>query len=87
MKQKKFPGSGHFRHFIHTAESDRYSQREVVGIIMFAAEGDNSPDAQQMASLVCKSLNTDVENWKTPKSWEGVFGERLRAGAEEGLFW
>ena len=54
---------------------------------MFAAEGDNSPDAQQMASLVCKSLNTDVENWKTPKSWEGVFGERLRAGAEEGLFW
>jgi hypothetical protein len=86
-KRTKFPGSGHFRQFIRMAEQDRYSQREVVGIIMYAAEGDNSHDAQQMASLVSTSLNISVEKWIAPKSWEGLFGENVRRGAEEGLFW
>jgi hypothetical protein len=69
------------------AEQDRYSKREVVGFVMFAAEGDNSMDAQQMAGLVCQSLNINVDNWTKPKSWEGLFGEKVRQGAEEGLFW
>jgi hypothetical protein len=85
--QKSFPGSGHFRQFISTAEGDRYSRREVVGIVMFAAEGDNSGDAQDLAGLVCKSLGIEVKEWKTPRSWEGLFGETVRRGAEEGLYW
>ena len=69
------------------AEQDRYSQREVVGIIMFAAEGDNSGDAKEMAGLVCRSLTVEIDKWVTPQSWEGVFGDDVRRGAEEGLFW
>ena len=69
------------------AEQDMYSQREAVGIVMFAAEGDNSADAKEMATLVSKTLRLDVKEWKTPKSWEGVFGDAVRSGAEDGLFW
>ena len=86
-KEKRFPGSGHFRPLIQMAEQDKYSQREVVGIVMFAAEGDNSGDAKELAGLVCESLNVSVTDWKSPKSWDGVFGEDLRRGAEDGLFW
>jgi len=54
---------------------------------MFAAEGDNSADAKEMASIISKSMNMEITEWKPPKSWEGVFGEALSSGAEEGLFW
>ena len=87
MKHKHFPASGHLRHFIRMAEEDKYSKREVVGLVMFAAEGDNSPDAKEMASMVAKAINIDVTQWIPPKSWEGVFGDAVRRGAEEGLFW
>jgi len=87
MKRKHFPASGHLRHFIRMAEDDKYSKREVVGLVMFAAEGDNSSDAKEMASMVAKAINVDVTQWIAPKSWEGVFGDALRRGAEEGLFW
>jgi hypothetical protein len=86
-KRRHFPGSGHLRHFIRMAEQDKYSKREVVGLVMFAAEGDNSGDAREMASVVSKSINVEVTEWKAPRSWEGVFGEAVRSGAEEGLFW
>lgn len=69
------------------AEQDMYSKREVVGIVMFAAEGDNSADAKEMASLISKSINLEITEWNPPKSWEGVFGEALPSGAEQGLFW
>jgi hypothetical protein len=69
------------------AEQDKYSKREVVALIMFAAEGDNSYDAREMASLVAKSIDVEVTEWKAPRSWEGVFGADVRTGAEEGLFW
>ena len=55
--------------------------------MMFAAEGDNSFDARQMAGLVAKSIGIEVAEWRAPRSWEGVFGEDVRTGAEEGLFW
>src|SRR5579859_563206 len=84
---KPFPGSGHLRHFLHMAEQDKYSKREVVALVMFAAEGDNSHDATEMAGLVAQSLKIEVQEWKKPRSWEGVFGEDVRTGAEEGLFW
>lgn len=87
VKRKHFPASGHLRHFIRMAEQDRYSKREVVGLVMFAAEGDNSGDAREMATVVSKSINVEVSEWKAPKSWEGVFGDAVRSGAEEGLFW
>ena len=87
MKSKHFPASGHLRHFIRMAEQDKYSKREVVGLVMFAAEGDNSSDAKEMVSMVAKAINVDVPRWVPPKSWEGVFGEAVRRGAEEGLFW
>ena len=87
IKRKHFPASGHLRHFIHMAEDDKYSKREVVGLVMFAAEGDNSSDAKEMASMVAKAINIDVTQWIPPKSWEGVFGDDVRRGAEEGLFW
>lgn len=71
------------------AEQDMYSKREVVALLMFASEGDNSSDAKEMASVIAKSMDLDIkdEEWRTPRSWEGVFGEGLRRGAEEGLFW
>jgi hypothetical protein len=69
------------------AEQDKYSKREVVALVMFAAEGDNSFDARQMAGLVAKSIGIEVAEWRAPRSWEGVFGEDVRTGAEEGLFW
>lgn len=69
------------------AEQDKYSKREVVALVMFAAEGDNSGDAKEMASLVSQSIGISVTEWIAPKSWEGVFGEAVRSGAEEGLFW
>jgi len=87
IKRKHFPASGHLRHFIRMAEDDKYSKREVVGLVMFAAEGDNSSDAKEMASMVAKAINVDVTQWIPPKSWEGVFGDAVRRGAEEGLFW
>ena len=87
IERKHFPASGHLRHFIRMAEDDKYSKREVVGLIMFAAEGDNSSDAKEMASMVAKAINVDVTQWIPPKSWEGVFGDAVRRGAEEGLFW
>jgi hypothetical protein len=87
MKKKHFPASGHLRHFIRMAEDDKYSKREVVGLVMFAAEGDNSSDAKEMASMVAKAINVEVTQWIPPKSWEGVFGDAVRRGAEEGLFW
>jgi len=87
-RAKHFPSSGHLRHFIRMAEQDVYSKREVVALVMFAAEGDNSHDAREMASVVAKSIGVDVvTEWIAPKSWEGVFGDRVRADAEEGLFW
>ena len=86
-KRKHFPESGHLRHFIRMAEQDKYSQREVVAVVMFAAEGDNSADAKEMASLISKSINLEITEWKPPKSWEGVFGNVLLSGAEQGLFW
>jgi hypothetical protein len=86
-KHKHFPSSGHLRQFIRTAEQDKYSKREVVALVMFAAEGDNSADAREMASMVSQSLNIQVNQWIAPKSWEGVFGDAVRSGAEDGLFW
>lgn len=86
-KGKHFPSSGHLRHFIRMAEQDKYSKREVVALVMFAAEGDNSADAKEMASIISKSINLDIKDWKAPKSWDGLFGDALRSGAEEGLFW
>ena len=44
-------------------------------------------DAMEMAGLVAESLKIEVQEWKKPRSWEGVFGEDVRTGAEEGLFW
>ena len=64
-----------------------YSKREVVALVMFAAEGDNSADAKEMASLISKVINLEITEWRPPKSWEGVFGDTLRSGAEQGLFW
>ena len=86
---KKYPSSGHLKKFIRMAEQDMYSKREVVALLMFASEGDNSSDAKEMASVIAKSMDLDIkdEEWRTPRSWEGVFGEGLRRGAEEGLFW
>jgi len=69
------------------AEDDKYSKREVTALVMFAAEGDNSEDAKEMAAIVAKSVDVEISEWKTPKSWEGLFGENVRKGAEEGLFW
>jgi hypothetical protein len=69
------------------AEDDKYSQREVVALVMFAAEGDNSDDAREMATLVAKSINVDISQWIAPHSLDGVFGDAIRSGAEEGLFW
>jgi hypothetical protein len=69
------------------AEQDRYSQREAVGIVMFAAEGDNSVDGENLAQLVCSSMGIEVDNWKRPRSWEGLFGQAVRRGAEDGLYW
>jgi hypothetical protein len=86
-KGKHFPASGHLRHFIRMAEQDMYSKREVVALVMFAAEGDNSADAKEMASIISKVIDLEIKDWKAPKSWEGVFGDSLRRGAEEGLFW
>jgi hypothetical protein len=86
-KRKHFPSSGHLRHFLRMAEQDKYSKREVVALVMFAAEGDNSEDAKAMASVISKSINVEISEWKAPRSWEGLFGEAVRAGAEEGLFW
>jgi hypothetical protein len=86
-KAKHFPSSGHLRNFLRMAEQDKYSQREVVALVMFAAEGDNSSDAREMASLVSKSIDIDVPDWIPPPSWSGVFGDAIRSGAEEGLFW
>jgi hypothetical protein len=86
-KRKHFPASGHLRHFIRMAEQDMYSKREVVAVVMFAAEGDNSADAREMASLIAKSINLEITEWKPPKSWEGVFGDALNSDAEQGLFW
>ena len=86
-KEKRFPASGYLRNFLRMAEDDKYSKREVTALVMFAAEGDNSEDAKDMASVVAKSVDVEVAEWKTPKSWEGLFGENVRKGAEEGLFW
>ena len=86
-KRKHFPGSGNLRHFIRMAEHDKYSKREVVAVVMFASEGDNSGDAKEMASLISNSLNLQVSEWKPPPSWEGVFGDAVSSSAEEGLFW
>ena len=69
------------------AEQDKYSKREVAALVMFAAEGDNSADAAEMASLVAESINIKIQKWTPPKSWDGVFGDDVRMGAEEGLFW
>jgi hypothetical protein len=84
---KHFPASGHLRQFMRMAEDDKYSQREVVALVMFAAEGDNSDDAREMATLVAKSINVDISQWIAPQSWDGVFGDAIRSGAEGGLFW
>lgn len=86
-KEKRFPASGYLRNFLRIAEDDKYSKREVTALVMFAAEGDNSEDAKEMASVVAKSMDVEISEWKTPKSWEGLFGENVRKGAEEGLFW
>ena len=86
-KATHFPESGYLRQFIQKAEQDHDSQRQVVAVVMFAAEGDNSGDAQEMASLIAKTINVEVKEWEPPKSWEGLFGEAVRRGAEEGLFW
>jgi hypothetical protein len=86
-KQKHFPSSGHLRQFLRMAEQDLYSKREVVALVMFAAEGDNSGDAREMASLVSRSINVHIAEWTAPRSWEGLFGDNVRRGAEAGLFW
>ncbi|KAH3682127.1 hypothetical protein WICPIJ_006930 [Wickerhamomyces pijperi] len=57
-------------------------------LIGYIYEGDNSPDAKIMAGKVAKLLSLPFDGeWKTPKSWSGVYGSRdVPRSMEDGMF-
>lgn len=56
-------------------------------LVAYAYEGDNFYDSLNMASKVAALLDLQIENWKTPVSWFGVYGDKPVSNAmEDGLY-
>ena len=55
-KSRHFPQSGILRHFLRMAEDDKYSKREVLAVVIFASEGDNTADAEDLGYPLIESL-------------------------------
>jgi hypothetical protein len=80
---RQFPQSGILRHFLRIAEDDKYSKREVVAVVIFASEGDNTADAKELGGCVLNSLPSDA----TREVNEGVTKEeRLDPGRIEWIY-
>lgn len=59
----------------------------LLGAVIFAYEGDNFGDAEQLAEqLVILSGSLKVTEWVQPESWKGVYGREIPSGIEEGLY-
>jgi proteasome chaperone 2 len=58
------------------------------GIVMFAYEGDNFQDGEELAEKLVTLLNIKLEGglWKRPESWKGAYGREVPIGLEEGLY-
>lgn len=65
-----------------------YNSIRVLALVIDVYEGDNSSDAKLLAKSVCTSLEFPQNSLSiTPKSWEGVYGDRpIPIGVEGGLF-
>lgn len=56
-------------------------------LVAYAYEGDNFYDSLNMATKVAALLDLQIENWKTPVSWFGVYGDKPVSNAmEDGLY-
>ena len=73
-KSRHFPQSGILRQFLRMAEDDKYSKREVLAVVIFASEGDNTADAEELGYQLIETFpwaqNTELR--------EGI----IRDGAE-----
>lgn len=59
----------------------------VFALVMFVYEGDNLFDSQVFASRVLKLLKIKEPEWRKPKSWESLYGDRpLPLGLEAGIY-
>lgn len=59
----------------------------LLGAVIFAYEGDNFGDAEQLAEqLVALTGSPTVTEWIQPESWKGVYGREIPTGIEEGLY-
>ncbi|CAG8454235.1 4420_t:CDS:2 [Ambispora leptoticha] len=72
----RIPGGGVTRNFYKLAKEKGLP---LLVLIWFALEGDNTLDAIQLAnhanSLLGLFPSQDSVAWKTPKSWQGIFGK------------
>ncbi|EMR08906.1 hypothetical protein PNEG_02688 [Pneumocystis murina B123] len=61
----------------------------MTALVMYVMEGDNTEDAKRMARITAKACKLDdlSENLKSPKSWDYLFGKKLKIGFEGGMFW
>jgi hypothetical protein len=48
-------------------------------LLCFAAEGDNIPDAQKLATAAVSVANVAVGEWRQPALWQLVYGGRPSA--------
>ena len=56
------------------------------GIVMFAYEGDNFSDAEELCDYVIGILTIEKHEWIRPKSWKRVYGREVPVGLEQGLY-
>lgn len=57
------------------------------GVVMYAYEGDNFQDAEELAEKLTVLLDVkNVKGWKRPESWKGAYGRDVSVGLEEGLY-
>ncbi|KDN39377.1 hypothetical protein RSAG8_08894, partial [Rhizoctonia solani AG-8 WAC10335] len=46
-----------------------------IALIQYVAEGDNIPDAHEMAAAVAETLKIQIQGWTQPPSWSfAMFG-------------
>lgn len=56
------------------------------GIVLYTYEGDNTENAEQVASDLVKRLELEPKSFVYPESWKRLYGKRIPDSFEEGLY-
>ncbi|KAK9448096.1 proteasome assembly chaperone 2 [Limtongia smithiae] len=81
---RRIPGSGISVTVLREALK---SNLPLSAIVLFAFDGDNIPDATEMATMTLDILDVAPHpEWQYPLSWAGIYGKEQPIGMELGLY-